>query len=74
MNEQSRSDGRRDKRKNGDNPWSRLVWGLSILALGVITWLDHLGRLNASDYLRWWPLALIALGLAHFPRGQWFGG
>jgi hypothetical protein len=70
MNEQSR----RDHRKHGDNPWTRLVWGLSLLSVGIITWLDHLGRVNASDYLRWWPLALIALGLAHFPRGQWFGG
>jgi hypothetical protein len=54
-----------------DNPWARFVVGLSILAAGVIAWLDHLHRLVAWDYLQWWPLALIALGLAHLPRRRW---
>jgi len=72
MNE-SRRDSSRADRKKRENPWTRLVWGLSILSVGVISWLDHLGQLNAADYLRWWPVVLIALGLAHLPRGQWFG-
>jgi hypothetical protein len=54
-----------------DNPWARLVWGLAILTAGVIGWLDHTGALNARDYLEWWPLVLIALGLAHLPQRQW---
>jgi hypothetical protein len=58
-------------RKRGDNPWARLVWGAAILAAGVIGWLDHTGQLHASDYLEWWPLVLIALGLAHLPQRQW---
>jgi hypothetical protein len=58
-------------RKRGDNPWARLVWGLAILAAGVIGWLDHTGQLRAADYLEWWPLVLIALGLAHLPQRQW---
>jgi hypothetical protein len=65
---------RRQARKNRhDNPWARLVFGLSILAVGVIAWLDHLHRLRAWDYLAWWPLALIALGLAHLPQRRWVG-
>ena len=58
-------------RKRGDNPWARLVWGMAILAAGVIGWLDHTGDLHAMDYLEWWPLVLIAMGLAHFPQRQW---
>lgn len=58
-------------RKRGDNPWARLVWGMAILTAGVIGWLDHTGDLNARDYLEWWPLVLIALGLAHLPQRQW---
>jgi hypothetical protein len=58
-------------RKRGDNPWARLVWGLAILTAGVIGWLDHTGALHARDYLEWWPLVVIALGLAHLPQRQW---
>src|ERR1700756_1671259 len=60
----------RDRRR-ADNPWTRLVWGLAVLAAGIIGWLDHTGGLHASDYLRWWPVVVIALGLAHLARGQW---
>ena len=38
---------------------------------GIIGWLDHTGQLEASDYVRWWPLIVIALGLAYLPRKQW---
>src|SRR5437763_8372902 len=62
---------RRRARQRGDNPWARLVWGCAILAAGIIGWLDHTGQLRASDYFQWWPLILIALGLAHLPRKQW---
>lgn len=57
-----------------DNPWTRLIFGLTILACGVVFWLDHLGRLDAHAYLEWWPVAAIALGVAHFPRRQWIAG
>jgi hypothetical protein len=62
---------RRRARERGDNPWTRLVWGCAILAAGIIGWLDHTGQLHASDYYQWWPLIVIALGLAHLPRRQW---
>jgi len=66
-----RRERRRRARERRDNPWARLVWGCAILAAGIIGWLDHTGQLNASDYFRWWPLILIALGLAHLPQRQW---
>ena len=65
---------RREARKrNNDNPWVRLVGGLAILAFGVIAWLDHLGRIDGNDFLRWWSLILIALGVAHLLNKQWIG-
>jgi len=67
----SRVDLRVKLRKRGDNPWSRLVWGAAILTAGVIGWLDHSGSLHASDFLPWWPLVFIALGVAQMPRRQW---
>jgi hypothetical protein len=45
--------------------WSRMVTGLIILAAGVIFWLDKIDRLDARDYIEWWPLALVAIGLGH---------
>ena len=36
-------DFKRNARKR-DNPWIRVVIGLSILGFGLIAWLDHLGR------------------------------
>jgi hypothetical protein len=62
---------RRRARRRRDNPWTHLVWGAAILAAGIIGWLDHTGQLRASDYFEWWPLLLIALGLAHLPERQW---
>ena len=59
------------KNRDRDNPWGRLVGGLTLLAVGTIFWLDHLGRLDASDYYRWWPLVLIAIGVAHLPQRRW---
>lgn len=54
-----------------DNTWSRVVFGTAILAVGVIVFLDHQGRIDASQYLRWWSLILIGLGLAHLPERRW---
>ena len=54
-----------------ENPWARLMTGLAVLSFGVILWLDHLHRLNASDYLRWWPVLLIGSGLANLYDRRW---
>lgn len=63
---------RREARRR-DNPWAGLVIGSAILAYGVIAWLDHLGRIDGDDYLRWWPVALIAMAIAHLLNRQWIG-
>ena len=54
-----------------DNPLMRLVTGAVILTIGVILWLDHAGRVNARDYLRWASAIMIAYGLAHIAERRW---
>ncbi len=41
-----------------------LVFGLIIIAVGVLFTLDNLGIIYAEDYWRWWPTGLIAIGAA----------
>ena len=54
---------RADRRR--ESPWARLVIGLSVLGAGVIFWLDQIDRIDAHDYLRWWPVAVIGVGVGH---------
>jgi hypothetical protein len=55
-----------------DSPWQRLVFGLILLGAGVVFWLDQVGTINARDYFVWWPLALIAMGVANLLERRWF--
>lgn len=41
----------------------QLVIGLLIVIAGVLFTLDNLGLAYAEDYLRYWPVGLIAIGL-----------
>lgn len=41
----------------------QLIFGLAVLATGLILTLDRLHYVHAWDYLRFWPLALLAIGL-----------
>lgn len=42
----------------------RLVLGLFVVLVGVLLLLDNLGVTDIEDYWRWWPMILIAVGLA----------
>jgi hypothetical protein len=42
---------------------TRLVFGLGIIAIGLLFSLDSVDALNARDYLEYWPILLIAVGL-----------
>lgn len=55
------------------NPWATFIWGSLILSAGLIFWLDRLGRLEARDWLAWWPVALFAGALADVARRHWAG-
>jgi hypothetical protein len=43
---------------------SRLVFGLAVMILGLLLTLDNMDVMDAREYLRYWPVALIAVGLA----------
>lgn len=51
----------------------RVVFGLLLLGAGVIFWLDQIGRIDAHDYMMWWPLGLIAMGVGHLFDRRWVG-
>ena len=46
----------------------RLWFGLIVLTVGVLFTLDNLGLLDASEYIKWWPLLIIAGGIARIVR------
>jgi predicted membrane protein len=57
----------------------QLVIGLMVIAVGVLFTLDNLEIIDAADYLRYWPAALVVIGLLklfHASRDGhgWFGG
>lgn len=41
----------------------QLVFGLIVIAAGVLFTLDNLGFVHAENYTRFWPTGLIAIGL-----------
>ena len=47
---------------------TQLVLGLIVITVGVLTTLDNLGVLDAQYYFRFWPVAIIAIGLAKLWR------
>jgi hypothetical protein len=57
----------------------QVVFGLIVIAIGVLFTLDNLNVIDASEYLRYWPAGLVALGLTKAwtaSRGGhgWVGG
>lgn len=47
-------------------PTTRIVFGASVLLLGVLFMLDNLHVIYAADYLAYWPALLVVLGLVKF--------
>jgi hypothetical protein len=41
----------------------QLLVGVLIIVVGVLFTLDNLGLANAADYVRYWPVGLVAIGL-----------
>jgi predicted membrane protein len=48
----------------------QLILGLAIAAAGVLFTLDNLHILRARDYLQFWPLVLVAIGLVHLSQAD----
>ncbi len=70
---QQRRERRRGRRQTDNDPWIRAVMGLAILGVGVLAWLDRLGRIDGRAFIQWWALILVAVGLAHLPQRRWVG-
>jgi hypothetical protein len=47
----------------------QLVFGLFVMALGVVLGLDSLGIADAGSVIRFWPLGLVLLGVTIASRG-----
>ena len=50
----------------------RLILGLALIFFGLIFTLDNFGVLDASEIWRFWPLVLIAMGLARIWSGTFW--
>jgi hypothetical protein len=48
----------------------RLVIGFSVMAVGILMTLDNLGVLHAGQFWRYWPLVLVAVGLARMVQSR----
>jgi predicted membrane protein len=44
----------------------RLIVGLGILSLGLLWTLDNLNLINAHRITEWWPIIIVAVGVAKF--------
>ncbi len=53
-------------------PTPQFLFGVFVIAAGVLFTLDNLGVLHAEDYTRFWPVGLVAIGalkLSHSHKG-----
>jgi predicted membrane protein len=54
---------------NNRNP-PKFIIGVFLVLMGIVLALDQLGVVQANHLLRFWPVALIILGLAMLQRGE----
>ena len=52
----------------------QLILGIAMAVVGVLFTLDNLHILRARDFLRLWPVALIAIGLVHVSQAKTAAG
>ena len=56
------------------NPTGRLFLGLAVMLFGLALALDNFGLFQLRYLLRFWPIALIAVGAARLARSTRLGG
>src|SRR5262249_9501170 len=52
----------------------QLVVGIVVILIGVAFTLDQLGITSAINYLRYWPMALVAIGVVKLLQAREGGG
>ncbi|HTL45878.1 MAG TPA: DUF5668 domain-containing protein [Vicinamibacterales bacterium] len=57
----------------------QVLFGVAVIVIGVLFTLDNLNVLDASEYVRYWPAALVALGMMKLWEAMrdgrgWLGG
>ena len=52
----------------------QLILGIAMAVVGVLFTLDNLHILRARDFLRLWPVALVAIGLVHVSQAKTAAG
>lgn len=48
----------------------QMIFGLAIAVAGVLFTLDNLHILRAREYLEYWPIVLVAIGLVHISQAK----
>ena len=56
--------------RSGFQLTGQVILGAGIAVVGVLFTLDNLHILRARDYLQFWPVALIAVGLVHVSQAK----
>jgi predicted membrane protein len=56
--------------RSGFELTGQMIVGAAIAVVGVLFTLDNLHILRAGDYLQFWPLGLIAIGLVHVSQAK----
>jgi hypothetical protein len=55
-----------------DRNMTQVVIGLGVLAVGVLFTLDNMGLVDVSDFLHYWPVVLIAVGISQIVRARFW--
>jgi predicted membrane protein len=58
------------RRMNRRDSYGGLVPGAILLAIGIIFLLDRMGYINVRHFLQFWPLIIIAVGIAKIARND----
>src|SRR5262245_24803383 len=59
-----------ERARSGPIFTTQLVFGIAVVAVGVLFTLDNLDILNAGDYLPFWPVVLLAGGLVNLAAAR----
>lgn len=51
-------------------PLAKLLWGVVLIVLGILFTLDNADIIDVGDYWRFWPVILIAMGVAKFTQPE----